>query len=177
MGTSLKTRTFRLQAGGVECDAGGPRVGGAQLLESVGAFPAVRRWRPLAQSEIDRILSRAYGVEIRASDKRGGLTVAAEALNTGELARAQIAALLLRLPDPALSKLDPGARNEQLACLRESGLLAKDWNEDDHPRTGRRRIPDGSRRKTTRGLRGPRVDISLAARIEVGARSSPLPGN
>ncbi|MGD0642140.1 MAG: hypothetical protein ABSC22_15435 [Roseiarcus sp.] len=136
MGTSLKPRTFRLRAGGVECDAGGLRVGGAQLLESVVASPAVRRWRPLAQSEIDRILSRAYGAEIRASDKRGGLTVAAEALNKGELARAQIAALLLRLPDPALSKLDPGARNEQLACLRESGLLAKDWSEDDHPRTG-----------------------------------------
>ncbi len=136
MGTSLKTRTFRLRAGGVECDAGGLRVGGAQLLESVGASPAVRRWRPLAQSEIDRILSRAYGAEIRASDKRGGLTVAAEALNKGELARAQVAVLLLRLPDPALSKLDPGARNEQLACLRESGLLAKDWNEDDHKRTG-----------------------------------------
>lgn len=60
----------------------------------------------------------------------------AEALNNGELARAQIATLLLRLPEPALSKLDPDSRDEQLACLRESGLLAKDWDEAEHPRAG-----------------------------------------
>ncbi|MGA2495717.1 MAG: hypothetical protein ABSF67_22755 [Roseiarcus sp.] len=52
------------------------------------------------------------------------------------MARAQIAALLLRLPDPVLSKLDPDAREEELASLRESGLLAKDWDGADHPRTG-----------------------------------------
>ena len=122
----LKTRTFKLRAGGVECDANGLRVGGAQLLESVGAPSGVRNWRPLAQSEIDRVLSQVYVAGICASDKRRGLAVVAEALNKGELARAQIAALLLRLPDPDLGKLDPNARGEELACLRESGLLAKD---------------------------------------------------
>jgi hypothetical protein len=136
MRTSLKARTFRLRAGGVECDADGLRVGGAQLLESVGAFSAVRNWRPLAQPEIDRVLSRVYVAGICARDKRRGLAVVAEALNKGELARAQVAALLLRLPDPVLSKLDPDARDEELACLRESGLLAKDWDEANHPRTG-----------------------------------------
>jgi hypothetical protein len=136
MRASLKIRTFRLRTGGVECDADGLRVGGAQLLKSVGASSAVRNWRPLAQPEIDCILGRAYGARICASDKRRGLAVVAEALNKGELARAQIAALLLRLPDPVLSKLDPNARGEELARLRESGLLAKDWEEADHPRTG-----------------------------------------
>ncbi len=129
MRTSLKTRTFRLRAGGVECDADGLRVAGAQLLESVGVSSAVRNWRPLAQPEIDRILGRAYDARICASDMRRGLAAVAEALNKGELARAQIAALLLRLPDPVLSKLDPDARAEELACLSESGLLAKDWEE------------------------------------------------
>jgi hypothetical protein len=136
MRASLKTRTFKLRAGGVECDANGLRVGGAQLLESVGAPSGVRNWRPLAQSEIDRVLSQVYVAGICASDKRRGLAVVAEALNKGELARAQIAALLLRLPDPDLGKLDPNARGEELACLRESGLLAKDWDEANHPRTG-----------------------------------------
>jgi hypothetical protein len=136
MRTSLKTRTFRLRAGGVECDADGLRVGGAQLLQSVGAPTGVRRWRPRAQPELDRVLTRAYDAGICASSKRQGLAVVAEALNQGELARAQIAALLLRLPDPVLSKLDPNARGEALACLRESGLLAKDWEEADHPQTG-----------------------------------------
>ena len=136
MQTSLKTRTFRLRAGGIECDADGLRVGGAQLLESVGASSGVRDWRPLAQPEINRVLSQAYVAGISASGKRRGLTVVAEALNQGDLARAQVAALLLRLPDPVLSKLDPGAREEELAALRESGLLAKDWDEAAHPRTG-----------------------------------------
>jgi hypothetical protein len=136
MRTSLKTRTFRLRAGGVECDADGLRVGGAQLLESVGASSDVRNWRPLAQPEIDRILSWAYDAGICASDKRRGFATVAEALNKGELARAQIAALHLRLPDPVLSKLEADAREQELAGLRESGLLAKDWDEADHPRTG-----------------------------------------
>ena len=74
--------------------------------------------------------------EFAPASKRRGLAVVAEALNKGELARAQIAALLLRLPDPVLSKLDPDAREVELAALRESGLLAKDWDEADHPRTG-----------------------------------------
>jgi hypothetical protein len=112
------------------------RVGGAQRLEPVGAPSGVRNWRPVAQPAIDRILSRAYDARICASDKRRGLAIVAEALNKSELARAQIAALLLRLPDPVAVKLDPDARDEELACLRESGLLAKDWNEAEHPRTG-----------------------------------------
>jgi hypothetical protein len=136
MRTSLKMRAFRLRAGGVECDTDGLRVGGAQLLESVGAPLGVRNWRPLAQPEIDRALTQAYAAGICASDRRRGLAVVAEALNKRELARAQIAALLLRLPDPVLSKLDPDAREDELAGLRESGLLAKDWDEVDHPRTG-----------------------------------------
>jgi hypothetical protein len=136
MRSSLKTRTFRLRAGGVECDADGLRVTGAPLLESVGVSSTTRNWRPLAQPEIDRILGRAYDARICASDKRRGLAVVAEALNKRELARAQIAALLLRLPDPVLSRLDPDAREDELAGLRESGLLAKDWDEADHPRTG-----------------------------------------
>ena len=161
MRASLKIRTFRLRTGGVECDADGLRVGGAQLLESVGASSAVRNWRPLAQPEIDRVLSRAYDAGICASDKRRGLAVVAEALNKGELARAQIAALLLRLPDPVLSKLDPDAHEDELACLRECGLLAKDWEEADHPRTGTPPNP---------GWFAPKDD-SGAAKPESGSQS------
>ena len=136
MRTSFKMRTFRLRAGRVECDADGLRVGGARLLDLVGASSDFRNWRPLAQPEIDRVLTRAYDAGICADSKRRGLAVVAEALNQGDLARAQIAALLLRLPDPVLSKLDLDARKEELAALRESGLLAKDWDEAAHPRTG-----------------------------------------
>jgi hypothetical protein len=131
-----ETRTFRLSAGGVECDEKGLRVAGAPLLTLSCASVACRDWRPLPPPEIDRALSRVYGVDICAQDKRKGLEVVAAALGKGELARAQIAALLLRLPDPALAKIDAKGRSALLIGLRESGLLAKDWNEADHPRTG-----------------------------------------
>ena len=152
------------------------RVGGAQRLEPVGAPSGVRNWRPLAQPAIDRIRSRAYDARICASDKRQGVAAVAEALNKDELARAQIAALLLRLPDPVAAKLDPDARDEELACLRESGLLAKDWNEAETRELGRRRIQGGSRQKTNQALLNPRVAVSPVARKEVGARTTPLPG-
>jgi hypothetical protein len=89
-------------------------------------------WRPSPQGEIDDALSRVYGINLSAGGKRGGFQVVAEALNQGELARAQIAALLLRLPDPA----GAADRAGLVSRLRENGLLAKDWNSEDHPRTG-----------------------------------------
>jgi hypothetical protein len=39
MRASLKMRTFRLRTGGVECDANGLRVGGAQLRSMKGVSP------------------------------------------------------------------------------------------------------------------------------------------
>jgi len=93
-------------------------------------------WRPLPSGEIDESLSRVYGIDLCARGKSGGLRVVAEALNRGELARAQIAALPPRLPDPELAKADPPNRAGLVSQLRESGLLAKDWNADEHPRTG-----------------------------------------
>ena len=68
--------------------------------------------------------------------KINGLGVVADALNRGEIARAQVATLLLRLPDPGRvdSARTPGLR--KLAVLLESGWIAKEWDPSKHPRVG-----------------------------------------
>jgi hypothetical protein len=131
-----KSWMYRLREGGVACDANGLRVGGAPLLTRSVDPRGKTNWQPLPLHEIDKSLCRVYGVELSARGKGGGLRVVADALNQGEVARAQIAALLLRLPDPALGKADAPDPIDLVSRLRESGLLAKDWTADDHPRTG-----------------------------------------
>ena len=91
---------FRLRAGAVECARAGLQIAGINLLDWGYAFQRskIRDLPPLEQ--IQERLLRAYGRAIGASTKLAGLPVVAEALNRGELARAQIAALLLKFPEP-----------------------------------------------------------------------------
>ena len=126
---------YRLAAGAVECDAVGPRVGGIPLLRRTGLEAGAPRWRLPPPAEIEDDLSRVYGRPIGAAGKLGGLGVVADALTKGQLARAQIATLLLRLPDPPPPNADAARRAELEKRLGESGLL-KDWNPDAHPRVG-----------------------------------------
>jgi hypothetical protein len=64
------------------------------------------------------------------------LKVVADALNDGELPRAQIAALLLRLPDPPALRKSAANGLELAAELADSGILIRDWDPDEHPRAG-----------------------------------------
>ena len=127
--------TFRLSHDAVECDDDGPRVGGIALLRRTGSRPGAPRWRLPPLAEIERALARAYGCEIGAAGKLGGLSVVADALDKGELARAQIATLLLRLPDPPPCGANAVDRANLEKRLADSGLL-KDWDRDRHPRAG-----------------------------------------
>jgi hypothetical protein len=129
-------RRFRLRPGGIECDAEGLRVGGIALLarDTKGA------WRRRDERDLSRELSELYGFPVEIERKRKGVEAVAAALAKGELARAQIAALLLQLPDPPPSSgLHPdGMRKRRLvADLDACGLLKADadW-EEKHPRTG-----------------------------------------
>ena len=126
---------YRLAAGAVECDEVGSRVGGIPLLRRTGLEAGAPRWRLPPLAEIEDDLSRVYGRSVGAAGKLGGLGVVADALTKGELARAQIATLLLRLPDPPPPNADAARRAELEKRLGESGLL-KDWNPDEHPRAG-----------------------------------------
>ena len=92
-------RHFRLRPGGVECDAEGLRIGGVALL----ARDAKGAWGRHDERDLSRELSKRYGFPLDIERKRKGVDVVAAALANGELARAQIAALLLQLPDPPTS--------------------------------------------------------------------------
>jgi hypothetical protein len=122
--------------------------------------------------EIEARLSRAYGRSIDASTKVGGLRVVVEALDNGELARAQIAALLLKFPDPPCDEA-PGNSPDLLSKrLNECGWLLKDFDPDEHPRTGvppnpgwfAPRDDDGDRAKRPSG-------VEVASNESGGARS------
>ncbi len=127
---------FRLRSGGIECDADGLRVGGVALL----ARNAKDAWTRRDEGDLNCELSKLYGFPLDVGRKRRGVDAVAAALSKGELARAQIAALLLQLPDPPASA---GAQlgdleNRRLALeLAAGGLLKADADWDDkHPRTG-----------------------------------------
>ena len=64
-----------------------------------------------------------YGVAIDAARKMSGLGVVAGALNRGEVARAQVATLLLKLPDPG--RVEVGSTPGKLAVLFKAGWVAK----------------------------------------------------
>jgi hypothetical protein len=136
MGDLSFARYFRLRPGGIECDAEGLRVGGVALL----ARDAKGVWGRRDERDLSRDLSKRYGFPLDIERKRKGVDAVASALTNGELARAQIAALLLQLPDsPASTDDQPdGLEKRRLALeLAACGLLKadSDWDEK-HPRTG-----------------------------------------
>jgi len=130
-------RLGRRAGDGVFCDQGGLSVGEVALLERASDPGVAEPWRPRPAAEINRDLSRCYGLPIGIEPKIGGLQAIARALGRGDLAHAQIAALQLRIPDPpdlAKSATDAQGLAELARRLDASGLLKGDWNEDKHPR-------------------------------------------
>ena len=130
---------FRLTSrgkGGVFCDEGGAFVGAIPLLVRTRGN-GQDEWRPRDCDDLSQEMSAQYGLPIDISLKKGGLTVIAKALNEGDLVRAQIATVLLGVPDPPyLSKGEP-SRPEMIKLagdLRWSSLLKADWDPDEHPR-------------------------------------------
>jgi Restriction endonuclease fold toxin 5 len=129
-------RTFRLSRGGVECDEQGLRVGDLALLarDDRGA------WKARDERDLGYDLSHVYGFQVDARAKMAGFGVVAKSLQDGNLAKAQIAALLLQLPDPPArtdAALGKSAERRLYYDLVACGLLKADadWDEQ-HPRTG-----------------------------------------
>ena len=126
-------RHFRLYRQGVDCDATGLVVGGIALLERARGTSGP--WRVRARTELEDELSAAYRAPIDLERKLAGLGVVAEALTRNDLARAQVATLLLQFPDPP--SMAKAAHGETLIEeLFVSGLLKDDDFETKHPRTG-----------------------------------------
>jgi hypothetical protein len=130
-------RVFRLSPGGIECDGLGLRVGGVAPL----APNEMGIWAARHERDLDRDLSRVYGLPVEARAEMAGFATVANALQGREIAKAQIATLLLRLPEPlrpAAAELGKSGRRSLSRDLVACGLLKADagWDEDEHPRTG-----------------------------------------
>ena len=126
-------RNFNLRVGGVECGSQGLRIGGLPLLARTQNDTI---WQALPKQLIEKALASAYGMEVDASDKLRGIELVAVSLSSGELARAQVVALLLQLPDPGVFKSIAPNHPLKAMWLSQSGLLGKEWIEADHPRIG-----------------------------------------
>jgi hypothetical protein len=136
MGDLSFARYFRLRPGRIERDTGGLRVGGVALL----ARDAKGGWARRDEGDLSRELSKLYGFPLDVVRMRRGVDAVAAALGNRELARAQIGALLLQLPDPPASagaQLDGLEKRRLVRDLVACGLLKADADWDDkHPRTG-----------------------------------------
>jgi hypothetical protein len=168
------SRCFQLRPGGVECDANGLRVGGVSLLVRV----ATGRWSGRDEAALSRELAKVYGFPVDFASKRGGVEAVAAALTNGELARAQIIALLLQLPDPsgAADERSGDSERRRLASdLIACGLLKADADWDDkHPRTGEPPNPGWfAPTSQARGSEAPAAKPSSAA--YAGARGDAAP--
>ena len=154
-------RWFRLHP-----DGEGLRVGGAALLRR----DAGRRWASLPADEVGGVLSETYSFAIDLRGKARGVEAVAAALNQGDLARAQIAALLLQLPDPPTRGAEEATRFALARDLAASGLLKADadW-EARHPRTGTAPNPgwfaptDGASTTTQSGSKNPAREAFVTA--------------
>ncbi|MGD0189407.1 MAG: hypothetical protein ABSD74_01565 [Rhizomicrobium sp.] len=130
------TRQFHLSppGRGVSCDADGAFVGAIPILIRLRKNGR-DEWQPHDCGQISKKLSAHFGVPVDMSSKRGGLRAIANALNEGDVARAQIAAVLLGIPDPP--DLSKGARSSDqligfVRDLHWTGMLK--WDSDKHPR-------------------------------------------
>jgi hypothetical protein len=149
---------------GVSCGEDGVFVGATSLLKRMQT-KGRDAWEPRSCEELSEQLSALYGLPIEMSAKQAGLKTIAAALNDGDLVRAQIATVLLGIPDlPRLAKGDD-SREQMIKLIRDlhwTGMLK--WNPDEHPRW-----PAGSA-DSTGGQFAPKGGSSEAD----GPLSSPL---
>lgn len=161
------SRFFRLSDEDVRCDESGLFVGGAPMLAPLPRAGDGLAWAMRPADEQNRALSVRYGFPINAAAKRSGFGAIARSLERGDLALAQISALLLRFPEPpSLAKGAPARGSADLAGqLVESGLLKADWDSSKHPRTG---VPPNS------GWFAPNDDASVQVAANDSAPSSTM---
>lgn len=95
------------------------------------------RWEPRDCDDLSKQLGIRLGLPIDMSSKMGGLKAISNALNEGDIARAQIATVLLAIPEPPLPKESAHSKSEMIKFVRDlhwSGLIKVSWDPDEHPR-------------------------------------------
>lgn len=135
--SSALGRIFKLSASGdpcgVSCDRKGASVGPVALLKRKPGG----QWRPRSIKALNAALSRHYDLPIDITSKMGGLATIAAALNVDNIIKAKIAAVQLGLPDIPAEPLRRCGVDQVIGFafqLYDSGILAKTWDPEKHPR-------------------------------------------
>ena len=133
-------REFRLSEPsarrGVSCDANGAFIGAIPLLKRLSER-GKDWWAPRDSVRLSKQMALEFGLPIDMSRKAGGLRAICNALNDGDIVRAQIAAVLLGIPDAPASAKGKPSRDQMIKFIRDldwSGMIKADWDPDEHPR-------------------------------------------
>ncbi len=117
---------------GISCDANGAFVGSIPLLKRA-RMNGREVWQPRDCGQLSKQVSASYGVPIDMASKMGGLHAISRALSEGDIARAQIATVLLAIPEPPPLSKGVRPRSDMIKFIRDlywSGLIK--WNDDEH---------------------------------------------
>ncbi len=133
-------REFRLSppggGRGISCDVNGAFVGSVPLLKRA-RVNGRDIWQPRECGQLSKQIGANFGLPIDMSSKMGGLNAISRALNEGDIARAQVATVLLGIPEPPSLSKGVHSRGDLIKFIRDlhwSGLIKSDWNSDEHPR-------------------------------------------
>jgi hypothetical protein len=132
-------REFRLSPAGsgrgISCDANGAFIGTIPLLQRTDVNGR-HCWEPRDRERLSEQIGSQFGVPVDLTLKMNGLSTISRALNKGDIARAQIATVLLGIPDPPEVSKGECSRDETIKLIRNLYLsdLIKVWKPDKHPR-------------------------------------------
>jgi len=116
-------------------------------------------WTARPQADLDDAMSARYGHPVDMSTKLGGLSAIADALNRGDVFRAQLGTLALRLPDPPESA--SGTDPQRLAALLHGSDMLRRGQNSSPPthdcRSGTCGSSGGERTTAQQYARDPRV--------------------
>jgi hypothetical protein len=171
-------REFRLVPSGagqgVSCDANGAFVGAVPLLKQ---SRDECRWEPRNCEQLSKQLGADFGLPIDMSSKIGGLRAICNALNDGDLARAQIATVLLAIPDPPPLVKSTRSRKDVIKFIRDldwSGMIKADWDSDEHPRWSAGAPDSQGGRFAARGEAPGDAFVIVRGRSQNGDQNDPL---
>lgn len=122
---------------GVSCNEKGVFVGALPLIEPCQGCAGLKKFQPRPVDDLNRDLSKRYGLPVDLGAKTGALAAIAQALSRGDMIHAQVATLHLQIPDPPPLAKGPQSATQVIALakeLRASGLLKADWDPARHPR-------------------------------------------
>ena len=135
-------REFRLappgSRRGVTCGADGAFVCGVSLLRRIKGSNDSTSWETRDGAILSSELSDAFGLPIDVASKSSGLSALAKHLNNGDVAHAQLVALLMKIPESEPPPDAPGHSRARfidlIKALYSSGMLKTDWDPNLHPR-------------------------------------------